>query len=50
MGVNSIGYDGKKLNIGFSKPKIEGVLSLGEVSKDIGWDNPVYGFCLKFRW
>ena len=57
---------GRKLSIGFKKPKIEGVLSLGDVSSDIyggleGWAKeemfgyseryePVWGFSLKFRW
>jgi hypothetical protein len=61
-GINSISYSGRKLNIGFKKPKIEGTLSLGDVSSDIygSWERmgfedernprPVWGFMLKFRW
>jgi hypothetical protein len=41
-GINSISYSGRKLNIGFKKPRIEGVLSFGDVSSEVygginGW-------------
>lgn len=61
-GINSVSYSGRKLNIGFKKPRIEGVLSLGDVSSDIygSWERmgfkdniapgPVWGVSLKFIW